>query len=144
MKSYTSALDEVEMKMEFVDEEPAKRARELLAALDAKDPKRKQLVHTARVMFETRLAKYNDPHNLEWDFDDVTDKWERHAYSAFMDLQEVEEERDQLRGIIAVLCDQHAKLGEAIRFALTTPGMIKGRVEMENLLASIDSEKGSE
>jgi len=47
---------------------------------------RPQLVHTARQMFETRLAKYNDPHNLEWDFDDVTDKWERRAFSAFMDL----------------------------------------------------------
>jgi hypothetical protein len=55
-----------------------------------------QLVHSARQMFETRLAKYNDPRNLEWDFDDITDKWERHAFSVFMDLQSTEAERDAL------------------------------------------------
>ena len=55
-----------------------------------------QLVHSARQMFETRLAKYNGPRNLEWDFDDITDKWERHAFSAFMDLQSTEAERDAL------------------------------------------------
>lgn len=57
---------------------------------------RPQLVHSARVMFETRIAKYNDPHNLEWEWDDITDKWERHALSAFMDLKSVEAERDAL------------------------------------------------
>lgn len=49
-----------------------------------------QLVHTARQMFESRIAKYDDPHNLEWEWDDVTDKWERHAFSAYMDLVETE------------------------------------------------------
>lgn len=58
--------------------------------------KKPQLVHTTRQMFETRWAKYNDPHNLEWDFDDITDKWERHAWSAFLDLQTTEAERDAL------------------------------------------------
>lgn len=57
---------------------------------------RPQLVYSARQMFETRLVKYNDPHNLEWDFDDITDKWERHAWSAFLDLQSTEAERDTL------------------------------------------------
>jgi len=70
-----------------------------------------QLVHSARQMFETRLAKYNDPHNLEWDFDDIRDKWERHAFSAFVDLQTVEAERDQLLAEVA-------QLREAARDAL--------------------------
>jgi hypothetical protein len=48
-------------------------------------------------MFETRLAKYRDPHNEEWDFNDVTDKWERHAFSAFIDLQAAEKEIEILR-----------------------------------------------
>jgi hypothetical protein len=65
--------------------------------------KKPQLVHTARQMFETRLAKYNDPHNLEWDFDDITDKWERHAWSAFLDLQSTEAERDALLSEVARL-----------------------------------------
>jgi|SRR6476659_8090076 len=62
-----------------------------------------QLVYSARQMFETRLAKYNDPRNLEWDFDDIRDKWERHAFSAFIDLQTVEAERDQLLAEVAEL-----------------------------------------
>jgi hypothetical protein len=65
--------------------------------------KKPQLVHTARQMFETRLAKYNDPHNLEWDFDDIFDKWERHAWSAFLDLKSTEAERDALLNKIAEL-----------------------------------------
>lgn len=56
-----------------------------------------QLVHTARTMFEARIAKYNDPHNLEWEWDDIADKWQRHAFSAFMDLVQVEQERDALK-----------------------------------------------
>jgi hypothetical protein len=65
--------------------------------------KKPQLVHTARQMFETRLAKYNDPRNLEWDFDDITDKWERHAWSAFLDLRATEVERDELLSEVATL-----------------------------------------
>ncbi len=61
-----------------------------------------QLVHTARQMFETRIAKYNDPHNLEWDWDDLAtvDKWQWHAFSAFMDLVAVEKERDALMEVV--------------------------------------------
>lgn len=47
-------------------------------------------------MFETRWAKYNDPKNLEWDFGDIRDKWERHAWSAYLDLVATEQERDAL------------------------------------------------
>ncbi len=50
-----------------------------------------QLAHNTRQMFLNRIAKYNDPHNLEWEWDDITDKWERHAFSAFMDLVATEE-----------------------------------------------------
>lgn len=71
-----------------------------LTLAEIREPKRRQLVHTARQMFETRWAKYNDPHNEEWDFDDVTDKWERHAWSAYLDLVAVEKERDTLLSII--------------------------------------------
>lgn len=71
-----------------------------------------QLVHTARQMFETRLAKYNDPHNLEWDMDDMTDKWERHAFSAFMDLQATEAERDQLQAEVDALRGENGKWRE--------------------------------
>lgn len=49
-----------------------------------------QLVHSAHLMLAARAAKYNDPNNLEWEWDNVTDKWERHAFSAFMDLQATE------------------------------------------------------
>jgi predicted peroxiredoxin len=69
----------------------------------AEKVKKPQLAHTARQMFETRLAKYNDPRNLEWDFDDITDKWERHAWSAFLDLQATEAERDALLSEVAQL-----------------------------------------
>lgn len=65
--------------------------------------KKPQLAHTVRQMFETRWAKYSDPHNLEWDFDDITDKWERHAWSAFLDLQSTEAERDELLREVAQL-----------------------------------------
>lgn len=61
----------------------------------------RQLVHSAFEMFLTRIAKYNDPHNEEWDWDDVTDKWERHAFAAFRDLLGV--------------ADQVARLREALR-----------------------------
>lgn len=46
----------------------------------------RQLVHSAYEMFLSRIAKYNDPYNEEWDWDDVADKWARHAYAAFRDL----------------------------------------------------------
>lgn len=64
------------------------------AAVEAAIRERPQLTHSVRQMFETRLAKYNDPRNFEWDMDDVTDKWQRHAYSAYLDLVAVEKERD--------------------------------------------------
>lgn len=53
-----------------------------------------QLVHSAFEMFLTRIAKYNDPDNEEWDWDDVTDKWERHAFSVFRDLMTVRAARE--------------------------------------------------
>lgn len=57
----------------------------------------RQLVHSSFEMFLTRIAKYNDPHNEEWDWGDVTDKWERHAFSAFRDLLDALRENDRLR-----------------------------------------------
>lgn len=66
-----------------------------------------QLAHSARQMFETRLAKYNDPRNLEWDFDDITDKWQRHAYSAYLDLVAVESQRDALRSALGSIADRY-------------------------------------
>lgn len=56
-----------------------------------------QLVHTTRQMFEARIERYDDPQNLDWDWSEVRDKWERHAFSAFMDLQSVEAEVEKLR-----------------------------------------------
>lgn len=44
-----------------------------------------------------------DPRNLEWDFDDITDRWERHAWSAFFDLQSTEAERNALLSEVAQL-----------------------------------------
>ena len=75
---------------------------------------RPQLVHTARQMFETRLAKYNDPHNLEWDFDDITDKWERHAFSAHgMLREEIDEALQEVREVLLDLLYLSERVGEA-------------------------------
>ena len=57
---------------------------------------RPQLVQNARESILARIAKYNDPCNEEWDWDDVHDKWERHALSAVRDLVTVEAERDTM------------------------------------------------
>ena len=54
-----------------------------------------RLTHSARQMFETRWAKYNDPQNEEWVFDDDmahANKWERHAWSSYLDLKAAEAE----------------------------------------------------
>lgn len=86
-----------------------------LTLAEIREPKRRQLVHTARQMFETRWAKYNDPHNEDWDFDEVIDKWERHAWSAFLDLVAVEKERDALLSTIDTLQQQDALVDEVRR-----------------------------
>lgn len=70
-------------------------SRKPTLGLDAAAPRR-QLNHSARVMFETRITKYDDPNNDEWDWDDMTDKWQRHAFSAYRDLVAVEKERDAM------------------------------------------------
>jgi hypothetical protein len=65
-----------------------------------------QLVHTARVMFETRWARYSDPRNLDWEFDvdmNHASKWERHAWSAYLDLVATESECDLLLERVRVL-----------------------------------------
>src|ERR1043165_6739244 len=59
--------------------------------------RRPQAFHTASMMVETRRAKCNTRPNPGWEFDDITDKWERHAFSAFMDLQVAEAEVIRLR-----------------------------------------------
>lgn len=93
--------DSVEMKQTAPSHSSVVIPQDIQAVVaEIREPKRRQLVHTARQMFETRWAKYNDPHNLEWDFEEITDKWERHAWSAFLDLAAVEKERDTLLQII--------------------------------------------
>lgn len=57
----------------------------------------RQLTHTAYEMFLTRIAKYSDPNNEEWDWADVTDKWERHAFAAFRDLRDADAKLAALR-----------------------------------------------
>jgi Trp operon repressor len=57
-------------------------------------------------MFETRWARYSDPRNLDWEFDvdmNHASKWERHAWSAYLDLVATESERDSLLERVRVL-----------------------------------------
>jgi hypothetical protein len=57
-------------------------------------------------MFETRWARYGDPRNLVWEFDvdmNHASKWERHAWSAYLDLVATESERDLLLERVRVL-----------------------------------------
>lgn len=60
--------------------------------------RQQQLAYSARQMFEARIAKYNDPKNLECEWADLenANRWERHAFSAYVDLVAVEKERDEL------------------------------------------------
>jgi len=58
---------------------------------------RRQLLDNAKESMLARIAKYNDPNNDEYDWDDVRDKWERHALAAVQDLAAVEAERDTAR-----------------------------------------------
>lgn len=62
-----------------------------------------QLVWEARVSILARIAKYNDPHNLDWEWSDAGDKWERHALSAVQDLVAAE------RLIVQLLLEQEGR-----------------------------------
>lgn len=59
--------------------------------------RRPQLNHSARKMIEARIAKYDDPHNEEWDLGDPhIHKWEHHAISIYRDLLAAEAEIERL------------------------------------------------
>lgn len=62
-----------------------------------KEKHRPQLVHEARQSLLARAAKYNDPTNLDWEWKDATNKFERHAINAVLDLEEM---RTALRKLI--------------------------------------------
>lgn len=72
-----------------------------------------QVVFSARQMFLARIAKYDDPRNEEWDWDDVTDKWERHAFAAFRDLLTAESD---LHAALSIIDAQTAD-AESVRAA---------------------------
>ena len=83
---------------------------------------RPHLVHEARKAIENRIAKYFDPHNLYYDWDDA-DRWERHAMNAVLDLQKAEarvaELEKALRDISAAIASNRAGfVAEIIRAAL--------------------------
>ena len=63
----------------------------------------------------------------EWDEEDweKASKYERHAINAAADLREAKEKLKLLDDAL-----------RQIQFVLTTPGMIKGRVELETVLAT--------
>jgi len=67
----------------------AKGAVERLTRATDAGTEPRHLVHEARQMILKRWAKYSDPKNLEWNFDEV-DKWERHAINAVLDLEMAE------------------------------------------------------
>lgn len=48
-----------------------------------------KLQRQIRVSIEARIAKYYDPKNEEWEWDDA-EKWEKHAMNAVLDLQAAE------------------------------------------------------
>lgn len=76
-----------------------------------------QLAHTARQMFEARIAKYNDPNNLEWEWEDLAaTRWERHAFSAFLDLQTAEK---KVASLLATIDQRDAEI-ESLRAAPST------------------------
>lgn len=97
---------------------------------EATSPRKPQLVHSARQMFETRWAKYNDPRNLDSEFDaDMAraGKWERHAWSAYLDLVATEEERDAAVNERSALQERVKRLEEAL-----TPLVIRPTKMVEN------------
>lgn len=60
---------------------------------------RPNLVYEARKMLLARWAKYSDPKNLDWDWEDVTNRWERHAINAVLDLERAERRIKELEGV---------------------------------------------
>lgn len=97
-----------------------------LTTAPAQGAERPHLVHEAREAIRRRWAKYSDPKNLEWDFEDA-DQWERHAINAVLDL-------DQLAHVTA------AKDRQLERLAGQESRLVEVEIGLRNELQTKDAE----
>ncbi len=77
---------------------------------------RPQLVHNARESLLARHAKYEDPNNLGWEWEDAS-KFERRAISAVLDLVASEATVVGLRSQLGQIQSEHQRLTEEYNLA---------------------------
>jgi hypothetical protein len=65
---------------------------------------KQNLVHEAKVALLKRAARYYDPKNLDYDWDDAA-KWERHALNAVLDLAEAERQKEMLLRVMRQIAE---------------------------------------